>query len=251
MLVIFPIYNRVRLLPFFLRYYSSLGATRFVCALYNGERNPLYEQILPFESRYNLSIEESTRDRHLPQYSAVAEGHGLNRIREAFSKNESWYCIADLDEFYFFGGRNLSDLVYELERKGYDAAHGIFFDRIAADGTFPEIGNSLDDTFPLACDLTHCAGLCNRKITIARSALDITPGHHDARGKILFHAAEVHHFKWHKGVRENVTLALKHLTQQGFRTPVKQMPHLLKLIDKQIDIQNPKLRTRIASKLGI
>jgi hypothetical protein len=92
MLVICPIFDRCDLLPFYLRYYTRLGATQFVIALWNGDRNPLYEVLKPTppggRSTIRTSIECPVKD-----YNGPDESTGLNRIREEFkdvSRGTAW-----------------------------------------------------------------------------------------------------------------------------------------------------------------
>src|ERR1041385_6881970 len=118
MLMIFPVCDRVELLPYFLRYYQAMGATQFVCGLYNGKRNRLDKSIAAFESHYHLHIRTSVtcnRDR----FSPVNEALGLNAIREEFAGPFGWYGIADLDEFHYFGGRTIPEQIHAAEKGGY------------------------------------------------------------------------------------------------------------------------------------
>jgi hypothetical protein len=249
MLIIFPVCDRIKLLPYFLQYYSSIGATQFVCGLYNGEKSLLYNKVSSYKRHFNLQIQTSfTSDPSL--WNTHSETHGLNRIREEYSKKYDWYCIADLDEFHYFKGKTLPEMVQEAEQGGYDAMHGVFFDRIAIDGAFPDIKGTLDKTFPLVCDLTKCARLASSKIVMARNHVKIHSGHHKTNAKTWYNAAEVHHFKWSKGVYESITFHYNRYQRQGLRT-ADGWPRILKLIDGGVDIANPKLRVRPASKLGI
>ncbi|MCW5555108.1 MAG: hypothetical protein KIS67_23455 [Verrucomicrobiae bacterium] len=250
MIVIFPVCDRIKLLPYFLRYYSSLGADEFACALYNGRKNPLFEEILSFRTQYNLHIDTSVACC-FESYRGAHEVKGLNVIRETYASKARWYCIADLDEFHFFNGKNLMDIASEAEQAGYEAVHGIFFDRIAADGTFPEIQGSLDNTFPMVCDLSRCAGLACRKITMAKGHVQITAGHHSVEANIWRNVAQVHHFKWSAGVYEMMVDKYRRYKSQGLPWATHQLPRLLELIENGVDLSNPKLNTREAARLGI
>jgi hypothetical protein len=195
MLMIFPVFDRIKLLPYFLRYYSSQGVTQFVCALYNGERNLLYNQILHFKRCYNLHIRTSLICK-IEEFSPQGETLGLNKIREEFAKEFEWYCIADLDEFHFCGSKTFFEMVQEAEINGFNAIHGVFFDRIAEDGSFPEIQDKpLDETFPLSCNLTFCSGAGCNKIAFAKSNIRIECGHHRAEANVWPNMVQVHHFK--------------------------------------------------------
>ena len=251
MLVIFPVFNRIALLPYFLRYYVSMGATQFVCALHNGRENPLWDAIQAFAGKFQLEVQTSVVCG-VDSYSGSAETPGLNRIRKNFAEQYGWYCIADLDEFHFFGGRTLSEIVREAEDRGFGAVHGQLVDRIAADGSLPDVQGLLDETFPLACDLSRCAGVPCRKIVLARGHVEIAPGHHLAASVRTWHnMAEVHHFKWVNGVREE-------LAARGERYARLNLPwadeclRVLELIQNGgIDLSHPGLKMRTASMLGV
>jgi hypothetical protein len=232
-----------------LRYYSSIGATQFECALHNGDRNPLYEQIINLKSLYNLNIRASVIC-DIDQYHGTAIVPALNNIRKEYVAKYGWYCIADLDEFHYFGGKSIPEIIKEAEQRGYDAVHGVFFDRIAADGTFPEIDETLDNTFPLVCDLTRFSGLYCQKIVLAKSHIEIDGGHHSAKANIWRDAAEVHHFKWSKGADKVVENAYKRRKKQALRWEA-QMLILMNLVKNKIDITNPQLNVRSASIIGI
>ena len=252
MLIIFPVLDRIKLLPFFLKYYASMGATQFVCALYNGERNPLYDQILSFASQYNLHLRTSV-NCNFDRYSPQREMLGLNKIRMEFAGKSDWYGIADLDEFHFCGGRTIPETIGEAEARKSNAVHGVFFDRIAAGGGFSEIGAaSLDDTFPLSCNLTFCSGAACNKIAFARSHVRIERGHHHAKTTVWRNAVEVHHFKWQKGIFEMYEDRYRRFKRLGLPQANRELPAMLKLINRNgINIDNKKLAIKPASKIGI
>ena len=252
MLLIFPVFNRIELLPQFLRYYSLLGITRFVCGLYKGEESPFYGDIMAFQARYDLEIRTSLACS-IDAYNARGEKRGLNKIREEFAKDSGWYCIADLDEFHFFRGKSIPHIIQEAESGGYEAVHGVFSDRIALDGSFPELDGrkTLDDTFPLVCDLSKCAGRTCDKIVLAKAFVKIEVGHHTARAKTWRNAAEVHHFKWHKGAYEVLEDFHRRYARQGLRWAKTEYPAVLELMHRSgIKLDNPNLRIQTAPRIG-
>jgi hypothetical protein len=250
MLVIFSIYNKADLLPYFLRYYSSLGAIQFACGLHNGKKSPLYEMIAGFKSTYDLEIRSSLNCRGI-WYRGDKILHVLNSFREDLARRHGWYCIADLDEFYYFHGNNFSAVVRKAKRRGLGAVHGVFFDRIASDGSFPAIGGSLDETFPLACDLTARFGFLCDKIAVARSNVPITSGHHKARAKLWRHGVEVHHFKWSKGIDNVVRDSYVRAKTQGRSWSARHYPKMMNFVRKRLNLLAPRLNVRPAAKLGI
>jgi hypothetical protein len=250
MLVIFPIFNRIQLLPYFLRYYTSVGATQFVCALYHGKRNPLYKKINRYGARYPLAIRTSTNSR-LTHYNPFEEMYGLNQVRREFTEQFRWYCIADLDEFHYFGRRKMTTVARYAEEAGYAAVGGAMVDRIAANGQFPTIHGPLDRRFPLGCDLTASVGANPRKISLARSHIEIALGHHEASAKTAWGGSETHHFKWHKGVYEILKTRYKYYHRQGLPWTESELPPQIRVIEEGVNLTDPKLHLRTARKLGV
>jgi hypothetical protein len=251
MLMILPINERIELLPYFLRYYSALGVTRFVCGLYNGESNPLYPQIAVWASHYDLHIRNTVLAGQADHYLPDIELPGLNRIREEFAADYRWFAIADLDEFHYFGGPNLPEMEEEAERRGCEAVHGIFFDRVSADGGFPEINGPLDKTFPLVCNLTARAGQPHDKITLARSHVSITSGHHQVAARVWRKAVQVHHFKWSRGVGQRIEAHYLKAKAMGIARRVAAMRPQLELVRQRVNLRDPRLRVFPAPRLGI
>jgi hypothetical protein len=261
MLIIVPINDRIELLPYFLRYYSSLGVTQFVCGLFNGESNPHHAAIKAWSARHPLQIRNSVcADMNIrnsvvagraDHYCSDIDGPGLNRIREEFAADHRWYAIADLDEFHSFGGPTLPEAAAEAERRGCEAVHGVFCDRISADGGFPEINGPLDGTFPLGCNLTARTGHWRDKIVLARSHVPITVGHHTAAAKVWRNVALVHHFKWSRGVDTRVAANYRTTQAKGIGWMLRALPPVLEVIANGVNLSDPLLHVAPAPKLGI
>jgi len=250
MLVIFPVRDRIELLPYFLKYYTTIGATRFVCGLYGGRKSPLYKPMAAFQKKYDLAILSSGEIAY-EEFNARLEAVGLNKIRRKVVKRGEWYAIADLDEFHYCKGRTLPEVAAAAQAAGCHAVQGIFRDRIAADGQFPRIHGRLDDTFPLACRLTSRAGLSSRKIVLAKWHVAIAPGHHRANTKVLPKAAWVQHFKWSAGVSERAAQMHQRYTQQGRRWAIRDLPRLQRLIQNGVNLNDRRLHIEPAVRLGI
>lgn len=250
MLVLFPVHDRVSLLPYFLRYYTSIGATRFVCALFNGKANPVYAKIASFQTRYPLQICPSFVAR-VEKYNPFDEKRALNRLRLEFCEKAQWYCIADLDEFHYFEGKSMLDAVRKAKRHKFQAVGGVLVDRLAANGKFPPIRGSLDKTFPLGSDLTYCCGGNNTKISLAKCQVEIEVGHHCANVETGWGISETHHFKWFKGVRPNLIRRQKYYGQQCIPWAKTMLPNQIAIINGGINLNMPGLRLRTANKLGV
>jgi hypothetical protein len=250
MLVICPIFDRCDLLPFYLRYYSQLGATQFVVALWNGERNPVYEVIKTY-SQWPIEIRTSI-ECLVKDYNGPDESGGLNRIRKEFQEKFPWYCLADLDEFCWFGGKTMPEIVAEAEAGGYTAIHGVFFDRFAANGRFPPIRllHSLDATFPLVGDMTQRLGANFNKVPLSRSDVAVESGHHYTKGKCWNNQVEVHHFKWTDGLVERLRERDLYFTAQGLPWSGESRRFLNVILEEEF-YTDPKFSWRPARKLGI
>jgi hypothetical protein len=223
-----------------------MGATQFACAVFHGENNPLFREITSYERDFPLRLYPVAKPT-VKDYAHHLELRTVNKLRREYASRYRWYCIADLDEFHYFGGQKLYEVTEEAEKKGFEAVHGFYVDRLAADGKFPKINGRLDETFPLGTNLSACARLTNQKITLARSHIRIDLGHHSARAKKWRGYARVHHLKWYDGVIQNVTD--KHA--RCLRNGSNRIARLLALIQSGVNLSNPKLRVWTAPKLGI
>lgn len=252
MLVICPIFDRVELLPFYLRYYERLGATQFVAAVWNGKQNPLCDLIERYATDYPIEIRTSI-ECPVNLYNGPAESNGLNKIVDEFRDRFPWYCLADLDEFcWFTGDRKLSQVAHEAEKKGYTAVHGTFFDRMARDYKLPSIRllKDLDAVFPLVCDLTRVIGANYNKIPLSRSDLRVESGHHATSGNPWYNQAEVHHFKWTEGLIERLRERDLYFHQQGMLWAAESQK-FLSTLEKGAYLEEPAYCTREARKLRI
>jgi hypothetical protein len=250
MLVICPIFDRCDLLPFYLRYYTRLGATQFVVALWNGERNPVFEVV---KSYTNWPIEIRTSIECLVKdYNGPDESHGLNQIRLEFKERGfPWYCLADLDEFCWFkDGKTMPQIVAEAEAAGFNAVHGTFYDRLARNGKFPPIGEVLDDTFPLTAEITKAMGATTGKVPLSHIDLAVESGHHYTKGKPWWNQVEVHHFKWTDGVVGRLRERDMYFTAQGLPWSGESKRCLEAVLDEDFST-NPRYRWREARKIGI
>lgn len=250
MLVIVAIADRIRLWPWFLRYYTRLGATRFAVGLLNGVKNPHYASLLQWNPAYDVHIRPSVVC-DFSEFNGPSETAGLNRIREEFAPENGWYCMADLDEFAYFDGRDFASVIKEAESRGVAALHGTFVDRVAADGSFPEPDGNLDDLYPMACDLTGSTLAQVNKFPLARSEVRIESGHHFvATENVWQNAAEIHHFKWVAGVQRVLEARLKFFRQQKLEW-CEESRLFLERMSRGVNLGDPVYNARAAAKLGV
>jgi hypothetical protein len=234
------------LLPYFFRYYSSIGATEFACILFYGQKNPAFAELVDYQKQFNLKI-YPTASNSL-EYDAAIECRTQNEVRLSYASQFSWYCIADLDEFCYFGGKTLPVIAAEAESLGFEAIHGVYVDRLARDGSFPKINGSLDKAFPFGSNLTKCAGLNHRKVPIAKNHVPIRCGHHGTEANLWREQAKVHNFKWYEGIISIIEEKHRRRLSHG----VTRTAALLELIKTGgVDLSNPKLRVWKAAHLGV
>jgi hypothetical protein len=225
-----------------------LGATQFVVALWNGERNPVYEVIRsytqwPIEIR--TSIECLVKD-----YNGPDESSGLNCIRNEFKDRFPWYCLADLDEFCRFNGMTMPEIVAAAEKENYTAIHGVFYDRFAHKG-YPRIrqNKTLDETFPMMADATRLLGANHNKIPLSRSDVAVESGHHYTKGHAWWNQVEVHHFKWTDGLMGRLKERDMYFTAQGLPWSGESRRFLQAV--QNDDFRTSDFRFREARKIGI
>ena len=249
MLVIFPVKDRIALLPYFFRYYQSIGATRFICCLFLGKNNPIYPEIEAWKSKVDLEIRDGVLDESV--WCGPTEAEAIDRIRDTLS--EPWHVLADLDEFYWLPkGTTLQDMVAKLEAGNFHAASCHFIDRFAADGSLVPPGEMLDSTYPLATNLTRITGACFDKTNLMRTTAPLLSGHHGVKEGVPSLAwGECHHFKWMPGILEIVeqrSLNFRNLrlpwAEEGFKTTAK-------FVNGKLNLADPDLKTWPAPLLGV
>lgn len=251
MIVIVAICDRISLLPHFLSYYSRIGGTRFIVALYNGDKNPLYKEVEAFNRYYDLHIRPSIICPW-EEFNGPREARGLNLIREEFSPKDGWYCAADLDEFVYREGKTLPEIVAEAESAGYEAVHGEFLDRISSTGKLVPVGDLLDECFPLCCNLSRHGGVTMSKIPLARSHLEIWSGRHRVGTKMCwYNATEIHHFKWTSEIRNVLEVRYKSYVAQRLPWAEESKRFLDVTATGGIDVSDPKFNVRPAALLGV
>lgn len=251
MLVICPIFDRLELLPYYLRHYTRLGATQFVMAVWNGRDNKLCDILDVYKYEYPIAIRTSLVC-DLKDYNGPSESIGLDVIVAEFAERFPWYCIADLDEFCYFGGKTLPQVVEAAEAGGFTAVHGTFHDRFSNHPlNFPLIdpGTILDDLFPLVCDMTRCHGANFNKIPLAKN-LHVESGHHFTSGKAQWNVAEVHHFKWSAGLLGRLRERDLYFTQQGL-TWAHESSRFLHALTETDYLNERNYNVRPARKLGL
>lgn len=257
--------DRIELVPFFLEYYARLGVDRFIIGLWNGFDNPIHDKLLAMLSEWSppgVSTEiETSLVCDYNGYCGVNETPWLNEARLRYVAENDWYAVADLDEFYAFAGRTFPEMIEAALAQNCHAVTGAegaaFVDRVAPVG-FPSIPHYerartlLDDTFPLATDLTRSCGCGTSKVALARNDVTIFSGHHFCQGHpCLVNSVDVHHFKWNANVIGLLTR--RHLAYHAQRLP--HAPESSRFMHLFMSNPNwrelPDVKIRPATKLGI
>ena len=264
--LITPVDDRVALLPYHVEYYSKLGIRQFVYVVWDLAKNPVtrelkssWEAVAPRDA--TLHLKPSTSCSY-DAYNEPAEVPYLNQARQDLLKDnpDFWYCIADLDEFYYFGGQTIPDFIHHLKQGQSKAAGAVFHDRVASDGSFPELPPhspgkyQLDALFPMVADLTKSCGATVTKIAVAAGHVEIRSGHHSARftkpSELVTGLVECHHFKWHAGVTAFLPRRYSAYQSQALSW-AKEATWYQELFKRPQWQHDPQLRLRQATRLGI
>lgn len=182
--------------PHLIRHYRAAGIESFL----------LIRQAESIDDPAYRRLEEHARDVGVEFFHSHIGPYGLDLhqrlIRHAMDEHpDDWYVVADSDEFHVYD-RPLHELVELCEKGGYDYVSGCFLDRVAVDGTFPEIGEeSLWEQYPLAGSVS--AALLRAlplKVGLVRGGVELLTGQHGAPEARALPRSEseiqVHHFKW-------------------------------------------------------
>lgn len=195
--VIFSIEDDARLLPHFIRHYTTEGCTEFLACLWSDMNIP--------QVRAHL---RAVAHRIIPVPGRFATGRSdsdfQDQVRRAHVAPDQWYVIADMDEFHRVPGFTLAEAVKRAAAAGAVAIAGEFVDRVTLDGSLPqELAADVWRQFPLETEMTkRLLTGCTRKVLAARGDQAVNAGHHDHDGEAWAHRGRVHHFKWWGNVVE-------------------------------------------------
>jgi hypothetical protein len=190
------------LLPHFLRYYRTLGATSFIISV---------QELIPgiLKKAQRLAKQFDCDIRWIPVTSRQAltgiEANNKEEIRAHYVSPEDWIIPADLDEFIQFPAP-LTQLIKELNDNDATFIKGDFCDRISSTGrlnkTLPE--PSIWDQFPLVCTISSRLLRCwCHKVVLCRGDCVLSSGHHNVitpARPLLNRRSKIHHFKWRSGI---------------------------------------------------
>lgn len=213
MKLIFNIFNRIELLPQFLCYYRKMGVDVFICGIWNGKNNPLWNEV---NDASIIKVESFSGS-----FSGRRDSESQNLLRKKYVKPDEWFCCADLDEFYVIDDyNNFNDLTIAAEEESAELVWGRFVDRITSDGTIPEnVENDIWEQFPLEIELTrNVANGCCEKVILSKGKIPINPGHHyffEPDYKAFIKIGKVMHFKWWGKLVDYLYFRLNHYKKLG------------------------------------
>jgi hypothetical protein len=234
----------VTILPHMLRHYRGIGIDSFLINVHlKSEDDQIIHDVRKFTDEAGCGI------------SSVSVGkwsEELNwQLYSASRKNaDDWYIIADLDEFQKYP-KDLLTIIEECEIKGYDYIEGCFIDRIAGDGSFPEVlyDRSIEDQFPLGCTFTYSVlGGYPIKVVAVKGYTNVAKGNHFAMTgnacPIEECFVEVHHYKWDKRVVNRMMHRAnsdKRLVSDKYKQECQKFIDYFQANHGQIDISDPRL----------
>ena len=184
MKLIFSVMINCDLLPHFLKHYTKLGVTQFICSIHDTEE---FAQLVRDKSKgYDLIIDGVFQEPYIPN-----EASYKRNILDKYCDPEEWVVIADLDEFHEY-------LPTDLD--GVDYVSGRMMDRFSSDGKLKQITDEdIFQQFPV--EKEYSTG-CLSKVVMMKAKNKLIPGHHFLDGTGIAHKSivKVHHFKWHAGL---------------------------------------------------
>jgi hypothetical protein len=245
----------VNLLPHFIEHYQK-HVDEINIAVYETELYPnLTEEINEVIKNYDKVNVVITIQERVFDWEKVTQLYNFIKSKE----KESWYVIADIDEFHLYPDNNLHKLIYDCQENNWDIVRGGFIDRIGRGGEFPELKNdsSIWEQFPNAGFFRYpMSKACPNKICVIRGYIDVTSGQHYAKindqttwrwqgwnhpliAPTKTHSVQVHHFKWDSTAIERVLNVANLNEEYAFSNEYFQMYKELKKTNFKIDLINP------------
>ena len=189
--------------------------------IYETDLHPtLLEDIKKIIKPYNkVKIVKTIKER-IFDWEKVTELYNEIKLTEP----NSWWVVADIDEFHLYTENNLNLLISDCEKNGWEIVRGGFIDRIGRGGEFSELvaNKSIWEQFPNAGFFRYpMSNACPNKICVVKGHHEITAGQHYAKindhttwrwqgwnhpliAPINTHSVQVHHFKWDSSSIERI-----------------------------------------------
>lgn len=231
----------VDVLPHMLEHYRALGIESFFVNLnLADEHDPVREQVDEITRRFGCGV------------ASVTVGNWQLVLQELYLKQREqyptdWFLLADQDEFQIYPAA-IQDVIRACGR--WDYIRGCFVDRIARDGSFPEVLPDVPiwDQYPLGGLLTtQILGGDPRKVVSVRGPLALKKGNHHALEGTACPSRDfyipIHHFKWTDGLEVRLGERAKSLKQGGFPqwSESERFVEYSRLSGGRIDLDDPNL----------
>lgn len=196
-------------------HYRNLGVDAFHVTLHLAQGNDSARE----------PVEEIMRRFGCPLYD-VAGGDWNVVQQETYTKPRrdyprDWFILADSDELHHYPAPPV-DLVRLCETNDWECLYGGFVDRIAADGSIPELdpNRSLEEQFPLGATISDILGQTNTlKVTLVHGAIWVWRGQHYAPYAkfcpLDVVSVPVFHYKWHHPVVGMLRKRVEFLRERG------------------------------------
>ena len=245
----------VNLLPHFIEHYQK-HVDEINIAVYETELYPnLNEEVTEIIKNYEKVNIVITVQERIFDWEKVTQLYNFVKSKQ----KDSWYVIADIDEFHLYPNDSLHKLIYDCQENNWDIVRGGFIDRIGRGGEFSELKNdvSLWEQYPNAGFFRYpMSKACPNKICVMRGYVDVTAGQHYAKindhttwrwqgwnhplvAPIDTHSVQVHHFKWDSTSIDRVLNVANLNEEYSFSNEYFQMYKELKKTNFKIDLLNP------------
>lgn len=244
----------IQLLPHFIKHYQQ-HVDEINLVVYETERTPLLaNEVRELIDNYeNVKIVRVHQDR-IFDWNRVTMLYNYITDKEP----DTWWVVADIDEFQLYPNDHLPSLVKTCQEYGYTIVRGGFIDRVGLDGGFPKIvdNKSIFEQFPMMGFFRYPLSYANpNKICLMRGNVELTSGQHYA--KIDGHTTwrwqgwnhpqilnssfiQVHHFKWDSTAIERIKQVSDIKQEYAYSDEYKLMYDQLKKSKFKIDLNNPE-----------
>jgi hypothetical protein len=207
--------NNIALARQFFDHYKELGVQNFIVILHYNNFSELEENLLLLKS---LAVSPVVTWR-MPFDVNLSQVIRATAIATADIGSDDWVVLADLDEFQIYPS-SIELVIEKCEISGFDYIIGKFVDRIAADGTLPEIDpiGSVWNQFPVCCHISRdLLGATDIKVVCCKAGLIPGEGNHRVAGgkRGAQCKVEIHHFKWDRTVKIRLEARYEHYRNIG------------------------------------
>jgi hypothetical protein len=208
----------VDLIPHFVNHYSKyVDEINFI--VYQSQISPnLIDEVKTKIKNYNnIKIIKTIEDR-IFDWEKVTQLYNFGKSKHS----DSWWVVADIDEFHLYPNEDLKKLISDCDDNGWELVRGGFIDRIGPNGEFSELKEDehIFEQFPNMGFFRYpMSQACPNKVCVMKGHIELTPGQHYAKinGQTTWRwqgwnhplinpnsYVQVHHFKWDKTSIERV-----------------------------------------------